>query len=91
MGSRTLSRWIQMPLIKLEMIKRRLDAVEELLDTPRCEAAWREGLKGASDLERLVSRVSCSAANPKDLLSLKNTLQRLPACKRPWRMPHRLI
>ena len=79
MGSRTLSRWIQMPLLKLEMIKRRLDAVEELLHNSLLRGCLAEGLKGASDLERLVSRVSCSAANPKDLVSLKNTLQRLPA------------
>lgn len=78
MGARTLARWIQMPLQSLDAIRRRLDAVEELC----CDAVLRmslsEELKGASDLERLMSRVSCAAANPKEMVVLKSTLQRLP-------------
>ncbi len=79
MGARTLARWIQMPLLSVEKIKRRLDAVEELLCNPVLHSSLGERLKGASDLERLVSRVSCDAANPRDLIALKSTLQRLPA------------
>lgn len=79
MGSRTLSRWIQMPLLSLEMIKRRLDSVEELCLNAMLRESLAEELKGVSDLERLVSRVSCGTANPKDLISLSSTLQKLPA------------
>jgi DNA mismatch repair protein MutS len=79
MGSRTLARWVQMPLLSAEMIKRRLDAVEELINSVLLRESLAEELKGASDLERLVGRVSCGAANPKDLVVLKSSLQRLPA------------
>lgn len=79
MGARTLARWIQMPLLDLEKIKRRLDVVEELLRDAVLRSSLAEELKGASDLERLAGRVSCNAANPKDLVILKTTLQRLPA------------
>lgn len=79
MGARTLARWIQMPLLSLEGIKRRLDVVEELLRGAVLRGSLAEELKGASDLERLAGRVSCKAANPKDLVILKTTLQRLPA------------
>jgi len=79
MGSRTLSRWVQMPLLSVEKIKRRLDAVEELISSAMLRESLAEELKGASDLERLVGRVTCGAANPKDLVVLKSTLQRLPA------------
>ncbi len=79
MGARTLARWIQMPLLSLEKIKRRLDAVEELFGNSMLHSDLDEKLKGASDLERLISRVSCGAANPRDLIALKSTLQRLPA------------
>lgn len=79
MGSRTLSRWIQMPLLSVEKIKSRLDAVEELIKNPMLRESLVEELKGASDMERLVGRVSYGTANPKDLIVLKNSLQRLPA------------
>jgi DNA mismatch repair protein MutS len=79
MGARTLARWVQMPLLSLEKIKRRTDAVEELFGNSMLHSGLVEELKGASDLERLVSRVSCGAANPRDLMVLKSTLQRLPA------------
>ena len=81
MGARTLARWIQMPLLSLEKIKRRLGAVEELCSDSVLRSGLGEELKGASDLERLVSRVSCGAANPRDLVALKSTLQRLPALR----------
>ncbi len=79
MGSRTLSRWIQMPLLSIEKIKRRQDGVEELIKNPLLRESLGEELKGASDMERLVGRVSCGAANPKDLIVLKNSLHRLPS------------
>lgn len=79
MGARTLARWIQMPLLSLEMIKRRLDSVEELGLDSIMHGTLAEELKGASDLERLIGRVSCGTANPKDLVVLKSSLQRLPA------------
>ena len=78
MGARTLARWIQMPLHSIELIKRRLEAVEELCQETVLRCSLTEELKGSSDLERLVSRVSCQVATPKDLVVLKSTLQRLP-------------
>ncbi len=79
MGARTLARWIQMPLRSWELIKKRLDSVEELCLETMLHGSLTEELKGVSDLERLVSRISCKAATPKDLIALKNTLQKLPA------------
>ncbi len=78
MGSRTLARWIQMPLLFLPEIKRRLDGVEELIRDPLLRTSLAGMLKGAGDLERLVGRISCAVATPKDLVALKSTLERLP-------------
>ncbi len=78
MGSRTLARWIQMPLLSLELIQRRLDAVDWLGRDAILRGTLADELKGASDLERLVARVSCGHANPKDIVILKSSLQRLP-------------
>lgn len=77
MGSRTLAKWIQIPLISLPEIKRRLDSIDELIKNPVLRISLGNLLKGAADLERLVGRVSCSAATPKDMVALKGTLERL--------------
>lgn len=81
MGARKLRNWIQYPLLKVEAIEARLDAVEELKDREIDRAAIRSGLQGIQDLERLNSKVSLGAANPRDLASLKNSLQALPPLK----------
>ncbi|MDD1738469.1 MAG: DNA mismatch repair protein MutS [Methanothrix sp.] len=79
MGSRTLSRWIQMPLLSLDAIERRLSAVEELVNDPLLRESLAEELKGSADLERLMSRVSCGSASPKEMVVLRLSLARLPA------------
>ena len=77
MGSRTMAKWIQIPLVSLSEIRRRLDAIEELIKNPVLRTSLTSMLKGAADLERLVGRVSCGAATPKDMVALKSTLDRL--------------
>ena len=79
MGARTLVRWVQMPLLSLDKIKGRLDAVEELAGNAILKSTLVEELKGTADIERLIGRVSCGAATPKDLVILKSSLQKLPA------------
>ncbi len=79
MGSRTLQKWLQMPLISSEKIERRLDCVEELVCGSLLRAELRDALKGTGDLERVVARTSCGTASPKDLVALKGSLERLPA------------
>ena len=78
MGARTLSRWIQMPLLVQEAIDRRHQAVEVLCNDPLLRESLTEELKGACDLERLMSRVVCRSASPKELVVLMNTLAMLP-------------
>ncbi len=79
MGSRTLQKWLQMPLISSEKIESRLDAVEELVGDSLQRTEIREALKGGGDLERVVARTSCGTASPKDLVALKGSLEGLPA------------
>jgi DNA mismatch repair protein MutS len=78
MGARTMSRWIQMPLLSLDAISRRHSAVEELYSNAVLRESLCQELKGSADLERLMSRVSCGSATPKELVVLKSTLSRLP-------------
>lgn len=78
MGARALARWLQMPLLSQETIAKRHCAIDELKDNSLLRESLVEELKGASDLERLMSRVSCGSASPKELVVLKSTLARLP-------------
>ncbi|MDD5259557.1 MAG: DNA mismatch repair protein MutS [bacterium] len=81
MGSRLLKRWLTQPLIKAVQINKRLLAVEELYNTGINRRNIRELLKEMADLERLISRITCGTANPRDLVGLKNSLYLLPKVK----------
>lgn len=81
MGSRLLKRYITQPLLKLEQINKRLDAVAELGHSGLVRRTLAEILKEFADLERLISRITCGTANPRDLVGMKNSLYLLPAVK----------
>ena len=81
MGSRLLCDWANNPLIDLDAIARRHDAVEELASAESPAAELRELLRGAYDVERLLARVTTGRATPRDLSFLGRTLAGLPAVK----------
>jgi DNA mismatch repair protein MutS len=81
MGGRNLRRWVEQPLISRELIDRRLEAVEALYGSLDMLEDLREALKGVYDIERIVSKVALKSVNPKELITLKNSLGRLPAVK----------
>jgi DNA mismatch repair protein MutS len=78
MGGRLLRGWLLRPLVALEPIRDRLDAVEELAFRTVERAKLRETLKGVQDLERLTARVALSTAGPRDLLGLRQSLAAIP-------------
>src|SRR6185295_9629922 len=78
MGGRMLRNTLLNPLQDEEKITERLDVVEELTKHPELLAEVREELREIADLERLLAKVACKRANPRDLVALKNSLQRLP-------------
>lgn len=82
MGSRTLARWLQMPSMSLEVIRRRQDAVEEMVRKALIREEISELLEGLSDLERIIGRVSLGSAGPKDLVALRSSLRRIPEIAR---------
>ncbi|MBV8529957.1 MAG: hypothetical protein JO104_01450, partial [Candidatus Eremiobacteraeota bacterium] len=75
MGSRMLGRWILAPLIEVGAIGVRQDAVAALLGQHSRREAIREILKGAFDLERIAQKVRFRRATPRDLTSLRRTLE----------------
>ncbi|HJO17685.1 MAG TPA: DNA mismatch repair protein MutS [Vicinamibacterales bacterium] len=78
MGGRQLRSWLVRPLLSIERIQDRLDAVEEFAFDTVTRGKLREVLKGVVDLERLVARVSLATAGPRDLLALHQSAVLLP-------------
>lgn len=81
MGGRRLRNWIETPLLDINEIKKRQNAVESLIDNKIYADDLRETLKSVYDMERLISKVVSSSANARELVSLKNSLERLPVIK----------
>ena len=75
MGSRALGRWIVAPLVDAVAIGARQDAVQALAAEHATRHALRELLKGMFDLERIAQKVRLRRATPRDLASLRRTLE----------------
>lgn len=80
-GKRKLCEWIQQPLISVQAINTRLDAVEELFDNTVLRSEEAERLAGINDLERIITRIVYGTANAKELRTLSQTLALLPDIK----------
>jgi DNA mismatch repair protein MutS len=78
MGGRLLRGWLLRPLVALEPIRDRLDAVEALAFQTTARGKLRETLKTVQDLERLVSKIALSTAGPRDLHALGQSLAAVP-------------
>ena len=81
MGARLLRSYVEQPLIEKDAIESRLDAIEDLNKNMISREEIREYLNPIYDLERLISKISYKTANPRDLLSFRNSLEMLPAIK----------
>jgi DNA mismatch repair protein MutS len=77
-GSRMLRAWLLRPLVALDPIRDRLDAVEELAFRTTDRGRFRDAIKGVQDLERLVARAALGIAGPRDLVGLKQSLGAVP-------------
>lgn len=81
MGGRLLHQWIEKPLISKTEIESRLSGVEELKGKLVLRDELREIFDGIYDITRIINRISLGSANPRDMLSLKQSLARLPELK----------
>jgi len=78
MGSRLIKNWIRYPLIDSKQICLRLDSIEEITKASHIHKLIIHNLKSVYDLERIGSKISMGQGNARDLLALKNSLQKLP-------------
>jgi DNA mismatch repair protein MutS len=81
MGKRLLRAWMLRPSIDIGQINQRLDAVEAGVKEFVAREELRRALEGVLDIERLLSRVTLETANPRDVLALCSSLNRIPRIK----------
>jgi DNA mismatch repair protein MutS len=76
------------PEISLSEINDRLDAVGELKSQTIVREELHKELEGILDLERLTSRVTLGVATPRDLLALRQSLDKLPVLRALLDLPY---
>ena len=81
MGAREIKRWINTPLINKEDINKRLDSVEEIKNNLMLKGELISLLKKVYDIERLAGKMTYGNANARDMITLKNSLERIPEIK----------
>ena len=77
-GRRLLREWLTRPRRDHTTLDRRLDSVAAVASAALSRQRLQETLGGASDLERLASRVASGSAGATELLSIRDTLALLP-------------
>ena len=81
MGARQLKNWLEEPLIDVDKITERQDAVQTLFDEPMLLEKLRNAFDGIYDIERLLSKIAYGSLNPRDCLALGRTLEAVPSVK----------
>lgn len=78
MGARQLRAWMNQPLLDINRLNARLNAVEALTQDEATRQALKAALQHVGDIERLVNRLLIGKANPRDLMQLAKSLQVVP-------------
>jgi DNA mismatch repair protein MutS len=86
MGSRLLRHALHHPLRDPAIPTARHAAIAMLLDDEESTLrALRQSLRGVADIERIAGRIALYSARPRDLSSLRDSLQQLEALRAPLR------
>ncbi len=78
MGGRLLRKMVLAPLISVNKITERLDAVDEIAKKTLLRFELRSLLSRIRDIERLTGRIAYGNSNARDLIALKVSLATIP-------------
>lgn len=78
MGSRLLKQWLCEPLVRVDAINARLDAVEHFLTRAAMRMELVRVLHNCADISRIAGRIAFGNAGPRDLRSLEQSLANIP-------------
>jgi DNA mismatch repair protein MutS len=79
MGKRMIRQWVSKPLLDVDLIRQRQKGVQFFFERGILRSEFRAALHPLSDLERLTTRLVSGSAQPRDLVGMRMTLQRLPS------------
>jgi len=77
MGGRLMRKWVIFPLVSIEDIEKRQEAVAYFLDLPAQAREVEQSIQQMGDLERLISRIAMQKANPREVRQLARALEAL--------------
>lgn len=75
MGSRKLKKWVESPLVDLNKIEERQNIIESFTKDLLLQDKIEKILREVYDIERLVVKISNGSINPRELYSLKSTIE----------------
>lgn len=78
MGARRLKQWVEKPLIDIDEIEKRQGGVLELTENMMMREEIAHALEGVYDISRILTRVMLKSVTPRDMVSLRESLVRLP-------------
>jgi len=81
MGSRTMKRWLALPLKDEAPIKKRHEAVSYFLKNEDARMALISLFKNVGDVERLISKVAVKKITPRETKQLQKALDIIPSLK----------
>lgn len=80
-GSRKIRKWLENPLLNLDEITMRQNVISDFLANYFIRLDIQNALREVYDLERIATKVSYNIVTPKELVNLKNTLEKIPEIK----------
>ncbi|GAA0714076.1 DNA mismatch repair protein MutS [Paraclostridium ghonii] len=81
MGGRMLRKYVEEPLVNKQRIEKRLNVIEELKDDFMLREDLIETLKNVYDIERICGKIAFEKVTPKEMINLKNSIEKLPELK----------
>ncbi|MFC2066620.1 DNA mismatch repair protein MutS [Chloroflexota bacterium] len=81
MGGRLLKRWLGRPLLDVSELNRRQDAIDWFCDKTLARSQTVALLDGVADLERIINRVRGDIAIPRELITLRRSLEVIPGVR----------
>ena len=78
MGGRLLRKYVEEPLVNKKKIESRLNVIEEIKDDFMLREDLNEILKNVYDLERICGKIAFEKVTPKEMIHLKNSIEKLP-------------
>jgi DNA mismatch repair protein MutS len=81
MGGRLLRKWLGQPLLDVKALNKRLDAIDWFAEKTLERRQIIDILKNIADLERLINRVRSEIAIPRELVTLRRSLEAIPKLK----------